>query len=56
MSGEEQRKRFFEFIWENEQAFYDKYLVNLSEEELERFMKENPDFQENIGKKISDEA
>ena len=56
VSREEQRKRFFEFIWESEQAFYDKYLINLTEEELERFKKDNPDFPGNTGKKMSDEA
>lgn len=46
MSEAKQRKRFLEFILESEQDFYDKYLVNLTEEELERFLKENPDFME----------
>ena len=41
-----QRERLFEFIWESDREFYDKYLVNLTEEELERFMKDNPDFME----------
>ena len=48
MSEIVQSKRFLEFIQESDQDFYDKYLVNLTEEELERFMKENPDFAEGI--------
>ena len=44
----ERSKRFLEFIWESDRDFYDKYLVNLTEEELERFMKDNADFAEGI--------
>ena len=55
VSEMEQSKRFIEFILESDQEFYNKYLVNLTEEELERFMKENPDFQEGIRKNISEE-
>ena len=46
MSEIKQRERLFEFIWESDREFYDKYLVNLMKEELERFMKDNPDFME----------
>ena len=55
VSEMEQSKRFIEFILESDQEFYNKYLVNLTEEELERFMKDNPDFQEGIRKNISEE-
>jgi hypothetical protein len=44
----EQERRFMEFITESDQAFYDKYLVNLTEEELERFMNENPEFMKGV--------
>ena len=37
MSEIERSKRFLEFIWESDQEFYDNYLVNLTEDELERF-------------------
>ncbi len=42
--SEEKVNRFIDFIMGSEQDFYDAYLVNLSEEELEIFMKNNPDF------------
>ena len=48
MSKIERSKRFLEFIWESNQDFYDNYLVNLTEDELERFMEENPDFAQSM--------
>lgn len=43
MSGEKMN-RFIDFVMGSDQDFYDTYLVNLSEEELDVFMRNNPDF------------
>lgn len=39
-----QLDRFLKFISEDDRDFFDKYLANLSEEELEGFLAMNPDF------------
>lgn len=36
--------RFLEKINGDDMEFYEEFLVNLSEEELQRFLEENPDF------------
>ena len=36
--------RFFEFIDSDDAEFYEKFLINLSDEELEEFLRKNPDF------------
>lgn len=35
---------FLEFINGTDKDFYEAFLANLSEEELQRFMEDNPDF------------
>ncbi len=42
--SEEQAKRFWKFIMEDDLDFYEKYVLGLSDEEQEQFFKENPDF------------
>ena len=44
MSETEQINRFMNFITGSEQDFYETYLRNLSDEEMELFLKNNPDF------------
>ncbi len=46
--SEEKLNRFIDFVMGSNQEFYDTYLVNLSEEELELFMKNNADFLEGM--------
>ena len=41
---EEQLQRFFDFIMGDDLDFYEEYTVNLTEEEQERFFRDNPDF------------
>ena len=48
MSNDKGVNRFIEFVMGSNQEFYDTYLVNLSEEELELFMKDNPDFMKDL--------
>lgn len=42
--SEEQAKRFLKFIMEDDLDFYEEYVLDLSDEEQERFFNENPDF------------
>lgn len=42
--SEEQLQRFFDFIMGDDLDFYEEYMVNLTEEEQERFFRDNPDF------------
>lgn len=42
--SEEKVNRFIDFVMGSDLDFYNTYLVNLTEEELERFKKDNPDF------------
>ncbi len=35
---------FLEFFLEDDLMFYDKFLVGLSDEELEKFLEDNPEF------------
>ena len=42
--SEEQLQRFFDFIMGDDLDFYEEYTVNLTEEEQERFFRDNPDF------------
>ena len=42
--SEEQLQRFFDFIMGDDLDFYEEYTVNLTEEERERFFRDNPDF------------
>lgn len=48
MSNSNSVNRFIDFVMGSNQEFYDTYLVNLSEEELELFMKNNPDFMKEL--------
>lgn len=48
MSEKDKMNRFIDFIMGSEQDFYDTYLVDLSEEEMEQFLKNNPDFMERM--------
>lgn len=36
--------KFLEFIMEDDIDFYERFLVNLSDEEIDKFLEENPDF------------
>lgn len=40
----EQLQRFFGFIMGDGLDFYEEYTVNLTDEEQERFFRDNPDF------------
>ena len=42
--SEEQAKRFWKFIMEDDLDFYEEYVLGLTDEEQERFFSENPDF------------
>ena len=48
VSEQEKINRFMDFVIGSNQDFYDNYLTNLTEEELELFMKNNPDFMEGL--------
>ena len=48
MSDCEKVKRFMDYIMGDNQEFYDTFLLNLSDEEFESFMENNPDFMESI--------
>lgn len=48
MSEQEKITRFIDFVMGSDQDFYENYLINLSEGELELFMKNNPDFLEGL--------
>ena len=48
MSNGKSANKFIDFVMGSNQEFYDAYLVNLSEEELELFMKHNPDFMKEL--------
>ena len=40
----DQYERFEKFIFGDDMDFYEKYTINLSDEEQEKFFAENPDF------------
>ena len=42
--NDDKKISFMEFIKGTDKDFYEAFLVNLSEEELQRFMEDNPDF------------
>ena len=42
--SEEQLQRFFDFVMGDDLDFYEEYTINLTEEEQERFIRDNPDF------------
>ena len=48
VSEQEKINRFMDFVIGSNQDFYDNYLINLTKEELELFMKNNPDFLEGL--------
>lgn len=48
VSEQEKINRFMDFVIGSNQDFYDNYLTNLTKEELELFMKNNPDFMEGL--------
>ena len=37
-------EKMLDMFTEDDMEFYEKFLVNLSEEELAKFLEENPDF------------
>ena len=47
--SEEQLQRFFDFIMDDDLDFYEEYTVNLTEEERERFFRDNLDFMTEVG-------
>ena len=42
--GKMEPEGLIEFLKENSETFFEKYLANLSDEELTRFLDTNPDF------------
>lgn len=46
MSNINKNRKFLEFLSGDDLDFYEEFLVHLSEEELEKFMRDNPDFME----------
>ncbi len=50
MSENERIEKFIDFIMGSNRDFYETFLVNLSEDELERFLKDNPDFMRDMDK------
>ena len=36
--------KLWEFLNSSDEEFFDKYLVNLADEEMDEFLKKNPDF------------
>ncbi len=42
--GDAQLQQIIEYIMENDLEFYEKYLSDLTPEELQIFLNENPDF------------
>ena len=53
MSTENKGQSFMEFIMGDDLDFYENYLVNLSQEEIDLFFKNNPDFMKSYN--INDE-
>lgn len=49
--SEEQLQRFFDFIMGDDLDFYEEYTVNLTEEEQERFFRDNTDFMLEAGRR-----
>lgn len=45
----EQLYRFFDFVMGNDLGFYEEYTINLTEEEQERFFRDNLDFMMEVG-------
>ena len=41
---ETRHERFLREIMGSDEEFYEKYLTKLTEEQLRRFLKDNPDF------------
>ena len=52
--SEEQLQRFFDFIMDDDLDFYEEYTVNLTEEERERFFRDNLDFMMEVGGRVRD--
>ena len=48
----EQLQIFFDFIMGDDLDFYEKYIVNLTDKEQERFFQDNPDFMLEVGGKV----
>lgn len=44
MSQKQKSECFLKFLMEDDVAFYEKYLVLLSDEEREKFLEQNPEF------------
>lgn len=45
---EEQLQRFFDFVFGDDMDFYEEYTIYLTDEEQERFFRDNPDFMSNF--------
>jgi len=41
---ETRHQKFLREIMGNDMEFYEKFLINLSEEQFQQFLKENPEF------------
>jgi len=52
VSENERIGKFIDFIMGNNRDFYETFLVKLSEDELEQFLKNNPDFMEDMDKEV----
>ncbi len=51
VANSKNEERFLDFIMGNNENFYETFLVNLSEEELKRFLEDNPDFMRDMEKR-----
>lgn len=40
----EERDKFWEYVLGDDVDFYNEFLADLSDEELDKFLEENPDF------------
>ncbi|MCF2554414.1 hypothetical protein [Faecalicatena contorta] len=41
---EEQEKKFFKFIFEDDLYFYEEFTIHLTDNQQEKFFEENPEF------------
>ena len=41
---ESKEREFLRYLQSDDAEFYEMFLVNLSDEELEKFLRKNPDF------------
>lgn len=47
----EKLHKFFDFVMDDDLDFYEKYTVNLTDEEQGRFFRDNPDFMLEVGRR-----